>query len=88
MDGIIFLAALMYGTTVGISIATLSWLIYGTLNPMGSAGFPLIIILITGQMFYVLAARIFKNKLNNLIKKISEKKIIFIKSRRSWFYCW
>jgi len=64
MDGIIFLAALMYGTTVGISIATLSWLIYGTLNPMGSAGFPLIIILITGQMFYVLAARIFKNKLN------------------------
>ena len=58
MDGIIFLTALMYGTTVGMSIATLSWIIYGTLNPMGSAGFPLIIILITGQMFYVFTGNI------------------------------
>jgi len=76
MDGIIFLTALMYGTTVGISIAILSWMIYGTLNPMGSAGFPLIIILITGQMFYVFTARVFKNRLD-VKSKISLSNIKF-----------
>ena len=45
MDGMIFLAGYLFGFPIAASITILSWLIYGSLNPLGGAGFPLIIIL-------------------------------------------
>jgi|TARA_B100001750_G_scaffold240124_1_gene249296 hypothetical protein len=52
MDGMIFLAGYLFGFPIAASITILSWLIYGSLNPLGGAGFPLIIILMIGEMIY------------------------------------
>jgi len=55
MDPIVFVSAYLFGLRVGCSVAAITWLVYGTLNPLGSAGFPLLLILIAGEMFYAIS---------------------------------
>ncbi len=55
MDALVFLAGYFYGFYPGMAVAAITWLIYGTFNPLGAAGFPLIAILIVGEMFYAVA---------------------------------
>ena len=60
MDSIVFLAGYFYGLYAGLDVATITWLVYGTINPLGPAGFPLIVILITGEMIYGVAGASFR----------------------------
>ncbi len=53
MDSLVFISAYLYGFGVGASVAAITWVVYGSLNPLGSAGFPLLLILIVGEMVYV-----------------------------------
>ncbi len=54
MDALVFLAAFLFGFTVGSGIAISTWAVYGFVNPYGQAGFPLILFLILGECFYAL----------------------------------
>jgi uncharacterized membrane protein len=54
MDCIVFIAALAFGVSVGASVAGLTWLVYGTVNPLGADSGPLLLLLILSEMFYVL----------------------------------
>lgn len=55
MDSLIFMAAFLFGLRVGVGIATITWAVYGFVNPYGQAGFPLIVFLVVGECFYALA---------------------------------
>lgn len=52
MDPLVFVSAYFFGFGVGCCVAAISWLVYGTVNPLGSAGFPLLLILMVGEMVY------------------------------------
>lgn len=52
MDVIVFVAAYCFGLPVGLSVATISRLVYGTINPYGFAGLPLLIILVAAEEVY------------------------------------
>ncbi|MBI4257869.1 MAG: hypothetical protein HY619_02845 [Thaumarchaeota archaeon] len=52
MDVIVFVAAYCFGLPVGLSVAAVSRLVYGTINPYGFAGFPLLIILVAAEEVY------------------------------------
>lgn len=54
MDALIFLAAFLFGLTIGLGIAISTWLVYGFVNPYGQAGFPLLLFLIIGECFYAI----------------------------------
>ena len=54
MDVLIFIAAFLFGWSVGIGIAVSTWAVYGFVNPYGQAGFPLIIFLVVGECFYAI----------------------------------
>ena len=63
MDTIVFVSALMFGLETGVSVGALTWLVYGSVNPLGSAFGPLLAILIASETVYAflgsLARRIF-----------------------------
>ena len=52
MDTIVFVSGLVFGLNVGVSVGALTWLVYGTVNPLGSAGGPLLVILILSETVY------------------------------------
>ena len=55
MDSLVFIAAYLFGLRVGVSVASITWLVYGSLNPLGAAGFPLLLILMAGEMVYAVS---------------------------------
>jgi len=63
MDTIVFVSALMFGLETGASVGALTWLVYGSVNPLGSAFGPLLVILIASETVYAflgsLARRVF-----------------------------
>lgn len=54
MDTIVFTSALVFGLDVGISVGGITWLVYGTVNPLGSDGGLLLLILIVSETVYAL----------------------------------
>ena len=54
MDALVFIAAFLFGWTVGVGIAISTWTVYGFVNPYGQAGFPLILFLMMGECFYAI----------------------------------
>lgn len=52
MDSIVFVSSLAFGLGVGISVGALTWLVYGSVNPLGSAGGILLLILIGSETVY------------------------------------
>ncbi len=52
MDSIVFVSALAFGLAVGVSVGALTWLVYGSVNPLGSAGGLLLVILIVSETIY------------------------------------
>lgn len=52
MDSIVFVSALVFGVWVGVAVGALTWLVYGTVNPLGSAGIPLLFILMGSEAVY------------------------------------
>ncbi len=73
MDTIVFVSALAFGLEVGVSVGALTWLVYGTVNPLGSDGGVLLLILIVSEMAYaflgVAARRMSGLDLTNLPEK-------------------
>lgn len=58
MDTIVFVSALVFGLDVGVSVGALTWLVYGSVNPYGSAGGMLLVILIVSETVYAFLGRI------------------------------
>ncbi len=58
MDSLVFVAAYLFGFRVGASVASITWLVYGSLNPLGAAGFPLLVILMAGEIVYAVSGAI------------------------------
>lgn len=52
MDSIVFVASLAFGLEVGVSVGTLTWLVYGEVNPLGPDGGVLLLILIASETVY------------------------------------
>jgi hypothetical protein len=52
MDTLVFLGGYMFGLDVGVSVAVLSWLVYGTLNPQGAATPGLLAVLMASECIY------------------------------------
>lgn len=53
MDSIVFICALTFGVSAGASVAALTWLVYGTVNPLGPDSGPFLLLLIGSEMVYV-----------------------------------
>jgi len=53
MDSIVFICALAFGVGAGASVAALTWLVYGTVNPLGPDSGPFLMLLIVSEMVYV-----------------------------------
>jgi len=60
MDALVFIAAFLFGWTVGTGIAISTWAVYGFLNPYGQAGFPLIVFLMAGECFYAIGGALMR----------------------------
>jgi hypothetical protein len=60
MDALVFIAAFLFGWTVGTGIAISTWAVYGVLNPYGQAGFPLIVFLMAGECFYAIGGALMR----------------------------
>jgi hypothetical protein len=52
MDTVVFVSGLVFGMGVGASVGGLTWLVYGSVNPLGSDSGLLLIILIMSEMVY------------------------------------
>lgn len=52
MDTIVFVSGLVFGMGVGVAVGGLTWLVYGTVNPLGSDSGLLLVILIVSEMVY------------------------------------
>jgi hypothetical protein len=68
MDSMVFLTGYLFGVKAAISVSILSWLVYGSINPLGAAGFPLIVFLMIGEMVYGIAGFIFRKYYNMPLK--------------------
>jgi hypothetical protein len=54
MDSIVFVSALAFGFPVGVAVAILTWLVYGSVNPLGSDSGFLLILLMGSETIYAL----------------------------------
>jgi hypothetical protein len=52
MDTIVFASGLVFGLNVGVSVGALTWLVYGSVNPLGSAGGPLLLVLVVSETVF------------------------------------
>jgi hypothetical protein len=70
MDTIVFVSAMVFGFSVGVSVSALAWLVYGSINPLGSAGGPLLVILMASETIYAFlgygARRLFGSQENGI----------------------
>ena len=64
MDSIVFVCALTFGAEAGASVAGLTWLVYGTVNPLGADSASFLILLILSEMVYVLFGCLARRMLN------------------------
>jgi hypothetical protein len=62
MDLIVFISGLLFGTGFGVTVAALTWLVYGTLNPYGFS-FPILSAVIVGESVYGLTGGLFRGKM-------------------------
>lgn len=63
MDTIVFMSGFLFGTSFGISVAVIPWLIYGTLNPYGFS-FPTLVSVVLGEMVYAVAGYLVSRRPN------------------------
>jgi len=51
-DTLVFISALLFGLDVGLAVAVLSWLVYGSVNPWGAASLYFIAFLAASETVY------------------------------------
>jgi hypothetical protein len=54
MDSIVFVSALAFGLPVGVAVGGLTWVVYGSINPLGSDGGLLLVVLVASESIYAL----------------------------------
>ncbi len=54
MDTIVFASAFVFGLEVGVAVGSLTWLVYGSVNPYGPDSLPLLALLIASETAYAL----------------------------------
>ena len=64
MDLFVFVSGCVMGIPVGVSIGVLTWLVYGTLNPLGF-NIPTLVATCVGESFYGIAGGLFRRYLRN-----------------------
>lgn len=62
MDALVFLSGFCFGLRVGVPVAVITWLVYGTINPLGPAGFPLILVLMLSETIYAATAALLRGR--------------------------
>ncbi len=62
MDSIVFVSSYLFGFRVGAGVAVITWIVYGSLNPLGSAGFPLILVLVFGELVFAVSGALLSRK--------------------------
>ncbi len=77
MDSIVFFAGLVFGLEIGISVAGLTWLVYGTINPLGSAPAGLLAFLMLSEMIYAVFGWFTARWLDFSGYRIPEKCLLF-----------
>ena len=60
MNLLVFASGFLFGTKVGVSVAVLTWLIYGTLNPYGFC-LPILLATAASETIYGLAGGLLRN---------------------------
>ena len=68
MDTIVFTVSLSMGIAPAMAVASVTWLVYGTLNPLGLA-MPILVTVILCENIYALAARLLSKKSVDTISK-------------------
>lgn len=61
MDVIVFTVSLSMGIIPAVAVASVAWLVYGTLNPLGLA-IPILVTVVLCENVYALAARLLSKK--------------------------
>lgn len=61
MDALVFVSSYIFGLGVGLSVALLTWLVYGFINPYGAAGY-ILPALMAGEALYALGGYIARRK--------------------------
>jgi hypothetical protein len=61
MDAMVFLTGYLFGLTPGLAVATLTWTIYGTLNPLGFSLATLVVVTLAEFIYAVLGAALSKS---------------------------
>lgn len=59
MDAIVFTTGLFFGAAAGISVAVISWLVYGVLNPLGFT-IPILFTVIACEMIYAVIGNLLR----------------------------
>ncbi|MDA4122271.1 MAG: hypothetical protein OK456_03715 [Thaumarchaeota archaeon] len=52
MDSIVFVSALAFGLPVGVAVGLITWLVYGTVNPLGPDSGPFLLLLMGSEAVY------------------------------------
>ena len=66
MDTIVFVSALVFGLGESVSVGALTWLVYVSVNPLGAAGWSLLIIFMVSETVYAfLGCFEYDNNANN-----------------------
>lgn len=72
-DALVFVSSFLFGLQVGLGVATLSWLVYGSFNPWGASSMYLIVILAVSETVYAffgwLAARLLRNRIKSKLDR-------------------
>jgi len=72
-DSLVFVSSFLFGLDVGLSVAILSWFVYGSVNPWGTASLYLILILAASETVYAwfgwIAARLLRYRFRSGIER-------------------
>jgi len=52
MDSIVFVSALAFGLPVGAAVGGLTWVVYGTVNPLGADALPFLALLVASEVIF------------------------------------
>jgi hypothetical protein len=64
MDTIVFVSSLVFGLSIGVSTGALIWLVYGSVNPYGSAFGLLLVVLILSETVYAFLGSLARRTFN------------------------
>ncbi|MGQ9515043.1 MAG: hypothetical protein ACUVTL_08365 [Thermoproteota archaeon] len=78
MDTIVFVCGFIFGLYTGLLIATISWIVYGSINPYGFS-LPTLVVVIVGEMFYAISGDLLRRtpSIPNNVSLLSIHNLIF-----------